>query len=195
MQNWPNQPPHGQATPKKGLSTVMVVLAVVGFAIIACGGLVCVGGYFAAQKGAEAQAEKDREAAAKLPFMATFDANCKAYRAATSPADKARIAKEQQAFVSRSTIAVTTGTLKDKRPSADKTELDFTIAVGSAEFSTGLLGAVEQDTRPYLTVDKIPEGGCIRFSARSLTIASLLESSRACDKDFVADFATLEPCP
>ena len=171
------------------------MLGVVGFALLACGGLVCVGGYYAAEQGQQRQAELDRAAAAKLPWMATFDATCKRYRAASSEADRKRMNQEQEALIRRTTIPLTNGTLEKKRMSEDGSSMDITIGVGSAKFQTGLLNELETGTSSQLVVDKIPEGSCIRFSARSLTIASLLEGSRTCDKDFIADFATIEPCP
>lgn len=136
----------------------------------------------------------DPKAAELFPWYRAVNENCAKYDQAPGDAERAEALSANERLIAATVIAPTRGSLEAKRLSSDGGQMQFTIAVGSVKFKPSLVHPILADTPEFEVLNKLSLGQCVRFSVRTLTAASILERSKVCDKDYFAQFASIETC-
>lgn len=136
----------------------------------------------------------DPQAAEHLPWFRAVNENCVMYDRAAGDVERAQALSANERLIASTVIAPTRGKLESKRLTSDGGQMQFTIAVGSVKFKPSLVHPILADTPEFELLSKLELGQCVRFSVRSLTAASILERSKVCDKDYFAQFASIQAC-
>lgn len=143
------------------------------------------------KRGAEAAAEMT----ASLPWVKDVQSACKRYKDAPNQIKKSAIFKENEEALADVTVDDVKGELKSLATNQGGAELRLQIDVGSVEFKTeSMFAAIKKGSDVYDAAENMKEGDCVRFSAKKIKAASIVEQSKVCDTEYFAEFTKLRPC-
>jgi hypothetical protein len=197
------QSPLAHLLSKKGMGTgAKIALAFAGVVVLSFGGcavLMIVGAAKVANNTAKAKTEAAAQlsnAAAAVPWVASVQQNCEAYKAAPNEIKKSDVFRANDEVLSAASLNQVRGKLTRMRTNQGGSELDLTIEVGGVEFKTeSLLEAIKRGTPVYEAASAMQEGQCVTFTADKVRSSSLVEQSKVCDLEYFANFTRLSNCP
>ncbi|MBX3183242.1 MAG: hypothetical protein KIT72_04265 [Polyangiaceae bacterium] len=165
--------------------------------LVALMALTLVGLRYRAHRAArgEVSLPDESETLSQLPWLSEASRHCARYDQATTALERQRAIEAHDGLLASLRLVDVTAELESKRVSSDGGQIQFTLAVGHAKFKPSLRTPILAGTSEFLLLGQLASGSCVRFTARAVTPASILERSKVCDTDFFTEFEALEACP